>query len=177
VFKFVNSYNSLFYIAFFRHFEQDAQLTCVTIVQEPGHRSCLRELAHQLSILFGTMIVINNLLEVGIPLLKTRISVYYQKKRLLSKDKRLSDFQSVPEKEVVLDVYETTLSDYEELAIQFGYVCMFVTAFPLAPLLAILNNVIETRIDSIKVCKLYRRPEPRGADTIGEIECLSESER
>jgi anoctamin-10/anoctamin-7 len=51
--------------------------------------------------------------------------------------------------------------------VQFGYVTLFVVAFPLAPLAALVNNVFETRVDSFKLLKLTRRPEPRGAYNIG----------
>lgn len=51
-----------------------------------------------------------------------------------------------------------TYDDYMELMIQFSYVMIFGTAFPLAPLLAFLNNLIELKIDKWKVLFLTRRP-------------------
>lgn len=167
LFKFINSYNSLFYIAFFRQFEENAQLSCSRIVNpaDPTQRSCLYELAYQLGILFGTMIVVNNLLEVLFPVIQTLLNVRNQRKGDSSLD--LAGERSTPEKEFNLSTYDSTLSDYEELAIQFGYVCMFVTAFPLTPLFALFNNMIEIQLDANKICKLVRRPEPRGADSIG----------
>jgi hypothetical protein len=168
LFKFINSYNSLFYIAFFRQFEENAQLSCSRIVNpaDPTQRSCLYELAYQLGILFGTMIVVNNLLEVLFPVIQTLLNVRNQRKGDSSLD--LAGERSTPEKEFNLSTYDSTLSDYEELAIQFGYVCMFVTAFPLTPLFALFNNMIEIQLDANKICKLVRRPEPRGADSIGK---------
>lgn len=42
---------------------------------------------------------------------------------------------------------------------------LFVAAFPIAPFLALLNNVLEVKVDSYKVCILSRRPEmPEAAD-------------
>lgn len=46
--------------------------------------------------------------------------------------------------------YET-FSDYSEVVIQFGYVTLFVVAFPLAPALAFLSNYVEMRVDALKV--------------------------
>ena len=37
------------------------------------------------------------------------------------------------------------LDEYLELVIQYGFVTLFVAAFPLAPLFALINNVVEIR--------------------------------
>lgn len=50
---------------------------------------------------------------------------------------------------------------------QFGLVTFFVTAFPLAPLCALINNIIELRLDAFKFTNRYRRPVPRKASGIG----------
>ncbi|CAG0916416.1 unnamed protein product [Notodromas monacha] len=42
--------------------------------------------------------------------------------------------------------------------IQFGFVTIFVSAFPLAPLFALLNNIFEMRLDAAKLLTWYRRP-------------------
>jgi len=71
------------------------------------------------------------------------------------------------EKQYAKSQYESTLSDFDELAIQFGYAALFVLAFPIAPLLALINNFFEIRLDSSKLILATRRPEPRGAASIG----------
>lgn len=53
--------------------------------------------------------------------------------------------------------------------IQFGYAALFVVAFPLAPLLALLNNYVEIRVDSYKVLHNTARPIPCGAQDIGAL--------
>ena len=45
------------------------------------------------------------------------------------------------------------------MSIQFGYVTLFVASFPLAPLFAFANNLIEIRVDAYKLC--VRRYDPR----------------
>ena len=40
-------------------------------------------------------------------------------------------------------------------------------AFPLAPLLALINNFVEIRVDAFKLCYLAKRAEPKGAQDIG----------
>ena len=48
--------------------------------------------------------------------------------------------------------------EYLEMVIQFGFVTIFVSAFPLAPLFALINNVFEIRLDARKMITTYRRP-------------------
>lgn len=50
-----------------------------------------------------------------------------------------------------------TFYEFNELAIQFGYVIMFSAAWPAAAFLALLNNLAEIRLDSIKILKITRR--------------------
>lgn len=54
------------------------------------------------------------------------------------------------------------------LVIQFSFTTIFVAAFPLAPLLALINNVIEIRLDAIKMVTLERRMVPKKTNDIGE---------
>lgn len=54
------------------------------------------------------------------------------------------------------------------LVIQFSFTTIFVAAFPLAPLLALINNVIEIRLDAIKMVTLERRLVPKKTNDIGE---------
>ncbi|RIB28706.1 calcium-activated chloride channel-domain-containing protein [Gigaspora rosea] len=43
-----------------------------------------------------------------------------------------------------------TIVEYEEMVIQFGFIALFGSAFPLAPLFAWLNNIVEIRADAFK---------------------------
>jgi hypothetical protein len=60
-----------------------------------------------------------------------------------------------------------TFNDYAEMLIQFGYVTFFSWAFPLAPLCALLNNVIEMRTDAYKLLYNTQRPIAHKAGGIG----------
>jgi hypothetical protein len=51
--------------------------------------------------------------------------------------------------------------------IQYGLVTLFVAAFPLAPLFALLNNVIEVRLDAYKIITQFRRPVAQRVANIG----------
>ena len=50
---------------------------------------------------------------------------------------------------------------------QFGYVGLYSTIWPLAPLMALINNWLELRSDAFKVTAHMRRPVPVRSDTIG----------
>lgn len=52
--------------------------------------------------------------------------------------------------------------------VQFSFTTIFVAAFPLAPLLALINNIFEIRLDAIKMVRLERRLVPRKTNNIGE---------
>ena len=59
------------------------------------------------------------------------------------------------------------IEDYLELVLQFGFVCLFVAAYPLVLPLALLSNYLETRVDAKKIATVYHRPTPLGAADIG----------
>lgn len=51
--------------------------------------------------------------------------------------------------------------------IQFGFITLFVASFPLAPLLALFNNIVEVRVDAWKLTTQFRRPVAAKAHSIG----------
>lgn len=61
--------------------------------------------------------------------------------------------------------------------IQFGFVSLFVASFPLAPLFALLNNVIEIRLDAKKFVTELRRPVAIRAKDIGKPLALTPLDR
>lgn len=64
-------------------------------------------------------------------------------------------------------VYSGMFDDYNEITLQFGFVTIFATNFPLVGLLAFVNNMIEIRTDAYKFVHVYRRPTPRPSEGIG----------
>ncbi len=53
------------------------------------------------------------------------------------------------------------------LVIQYGFITMFVPAFPVAPLFALLNNMFELRTDANKFLSILRRPVVKREKDIG----------
>ncbi|KAJ0399793.1 hypothetical protein P43SY_002938 [Pythium insidiosum] len=54
--------------------------------------------------------------------------------------------------ELLFPTYEGTFDDYLELFVQFGQVTLFASAYPLAALWSLVNNVMEIRSDGFKLC-------------------------
>jgi len=73
--------------------------------------------------------------------------------------------KKVLEEELAYTEYDLH-ADYLEIVIQYGYVTMFVVAFPLAPALALLNNVFESKVDLFKLTEC-RRPALQQRSNIG----------
>ncbi|KAG7315144.1 hypothetical protein KOW79_021232 [Hemibagrus wyckioides] len=58
-------------------------------------------------------------------------------------------------------------NEFLEMVIQFSFTTIFVAAFPLAPLLALINNIFEIRLDAIKMLRMERRLVPKKTNDIG----------
>ena len=85
--------------------------------------------------------------------------------------KKNDDIANAPDNEHLrvyaeLEDYDT-FDDYIEMIIQFGYVTLFASAFPLAAFLAIFSNLIEMRTDAWKKLHLLRRMSPCRENGIG----------
>lgn len=62
---------------------------------------------------------------------------------------------------------ESLFHEYLEMVLQFGFVTIFVAAFPLAPLFALINNGLEIRLDAQKMISAFRRPVAQRVKNIG----------
>ncbi|KDQ51062.1 hypothetical protein JAAARDRAFT_185547 [Jaapia argillacea MUCL 33604] len=76
------------------------------------------------------------------------------------------EFLEQVRREVALPDYEL-FDDYSEMVTQFGYIVLWSTIWPLAPVMAFLNNKLELRSDAFKITVHTRRPIPSRTDTIG----------
>ncbi|XP_044922219.1 anoctamin-1 isoform X4 [Mustela putorius furo] len=171
--KFVNSYTPIFYVAFFKGRFVGRPGDYVYIfrsfrMEECAPGGCLMELCIQLSIIMlGKQLIQNNLFEIGIPKMKKFIR-YLRLRRQSPPDhdpyvKRRQRY----EEDYTLEPFAGLTPEYMEMIIQFGFVTLFVASFPLAPLFALLNNIIEIRLDAKKFVTELRRPVAVRAKDIG----------
>jgi anoctamin-10 len=68
---------------------------------------------------------------------------------------------------LIKDPFESTYDDFMELWLQFGHVFLFSSVYPLAAFFALGNCLLSLKIDAWKLCKLMRKPTPRGVRDIG----------
>lgn len=167
LFQFVNYYSSCFYIAFFKGkfvgYPGDPVYWLGKYRNEecdPG--GCLLELTTQLTIIMGGKAIWNNIQEVLLPWVMNLIGRYQRVSGSENITPRWEqDYHLQPMGKLGL-FYE-----YLEMIIQFGFVTLFVASFPLAPLLALVNNILEIRVDAWKLTTQYRRMVPEKARDIG----------
>ncbi|KAF1372550.1 hypothetical protein PFLUV_G00266660 [Perca fluviatilis] len=170
--KFMNAYAPIFYVAFFKGRFAGRPGDYVYVFQ--GHRmeecapgGCLIELCIQLSIIMlGKQLIQNNIFEIGIPKLKKLVRALKDKG---SAEKEMEG-ERPPQQwnlDYALAPFDGLTPEYMEMIIQFGFVSLFVASFPLAPLFALLNNVIEIRLDAKKFVTELRRPVAVRAKDIG----------
>ncbi|XP_063708126.1 anoctamin-4 isoform X2 [Culicoides brevitarsis] len=170
--QFVNYYSSIFYIAFFKgkfvgypggywRFFGYRQEECML-------GGCLIELCLQLGIIMIGKQTMNTIIEMGLPIfwkwynsMKVRIGKNYKtslkgKGQRWLKDLKLIDWDS-----------RSLFPEYLEMVLQYGFVTIFVSAFPLAPFFALLNNIFETRLDAKKLLTYHKRPVSQRVKDIG----------
>uniref|UniRef100_A0A673FSK4 Anoctamin n=1 Tax=Sinocyclocheilus rhinocerous TaxID=307959 RepID=A0A673FSK4_9TELE len=130
--------------------------------------SCLIELCIQLSIIMlGKQLIQNNIFEIGIPKLKKLCRTLKDKERAPKEIVEQPGRRQQWHLDYDLEPFDGLTPEYMEMIIQFGFVSLFVASFPLAPLFALLNNVIEIRLDAKKFVTELRRPDAIRAKDIG----------
>ncbi|KAI1895638.1 hypothetical protein AGOR_G00108290 [Albula goreensis] len=167
LFQFVNYYSSCFYVAFFKGkfvgypgnynymFGKLRNEEC-----DPG--GCLIELTTQLFIVMAGKQLCGNIQEALLPWLKN----WWRNRKARSHPESL---YSRWEQDHDLHIFSQLglFYEYLEMVIQFGFITLFVASFPLAPLLALLNNILEIRVDAWKFITQFRRPVAAKACSIG----------
>uniref|UniRef100_A0A8C5AEX3 Anoctamin n=1 Tax=Gadus morhua TaxID=8049 RepID=A0A8C5AEX3_GADMO len=171
LFQFVNLNSSTFYIAFFLGRFTGRPGAYLRLINrwklEECHPSgCLIDLCLQMGIIMVLKQTWNNFMELGYPLIQN----WWTRRRLRREHGQKAkdgfpqwerDYNLQP-----MNVYGL-FDEYLEMILQFGFTTIFVAAFPLAPLLALLNNIIEIRLDAYKFVTQWRRPLPSQAKDIG----------
>jgi hypothetical protein len=154
IFRFVNSYFNLFEIAFLKEKEKCQR------------HSCMSELGYRLMVIFSISLVFN-FIEIGKPWVKywIRIKKTFGSFSLKNLNKKDEDIKI--KLESLLEPYDNTINDYMEICTMFGYIALFGASHHLLGILAFIALFLESRIDSLKLCTIIRRPEPIKTNSIG----------
>ncbi|XP_026949146.1 anoctamin-2 isoform X2 [Sagmatias obliquidens] len=171
--KFVNAYSPIFYVAFFKGRFVGRPGSYVYVfdgyrMEECAPGGCLMELCIQLSIIMlGKQLIQNNIFEIGVPKLKKLFRKLKGETEPGQADSACSKHPEQWDLDYSLEPYTGLTPEYMEMIIQFGFVTLFVASFPLAPVFALLNNVIEVRLDAKKFVTELRRPDAVRTKDIG----------
>lgn len=190
IFEAINNFSSLIYIAFFAGCEVLTGKACVPpgcedsgSVDAEACAAChdfeLRELRMaalevQLGATLCFKIFAQNMAEFITPWFDNAWREFKQTRSLKLSRNMLSmtlNPVAVPSSNVERQAHQPEFAgvsqEYQELVLQFGYVVLFASAFPLGPLFCLLNNLVEIKIDAHKILVTNSRPLPRGANSIG----------
>jgi anoctamin-10/anoctamin-7 len=166
VFGFFNSYCPSIYIAFLKTLLGD----------ECNYNSCMGELGQSLMIIFVSRLLTGLVMKILIPQTRAWWHRWFEDRRLKASEAAHASGRGAEEEDEVMTstedqfnckAYTDVFDDYNELSVQFGYICLFAPAFPLSPLLAFVSNFCEIRADGYKLLKQMRRPWPHGAEDVG----------
>ncbi|ELT92817.1 hypothetical protein CAPTEDRAFT_185173, partial [Capitella teleta] len=125
---------------------------------------CMVELTIQLFIVMVGKQILNNAKEIFLPGIKNWCRGKSQMKKETDSNLYMRWEQDHNlEKLQLLSLFD----EYLEMVIQFGFITIFVAAFPLAPLFALINNIIEIRLDAFKFVTQFQRAPATKTQDIG----------
>ncbi|KAI0393845.1 DUF590-domain-containing protein [Xylariaceae sp. FL0594] len=121
--------------------------------------------------------IVNVALEFVVPYVKRVVfkKVEEAQASRASQDKAKAPIPDAPEDaaflqrvrdEAKLAQYDVAV-DYREMVVQFGYLSLFSTIWPLTPVAFFVNNWVELRSDAMKIATASQRPIPWRSDSIG----------
>uniref|UniRef100_A0A3Q1G5P0 Anoctamin n=2 Tax=Acanthochromis polyacanthus TaxID=80966 RepID=A0A3Q1G5P0_9TELE len=187
-FQFFTLFSSLFYVAFFLGRINGSPGNYVRIagfrLEECHPSGCLTDLFIQMAVIMLLKQTLNNVFEFVVPWLKNCLRRNTTKKlerkcghcyRKTCRDEqgRVEPCDICKLRDWLRNYHLAStdafslFNEFLEMVIQFSFTTIFVAAFPLAPFLALINNIFEIRLDAIKMVQLERRMIPRKTNDIG----------
>lgn len=130
----------------------------------------------QLFAVLTTSQAINAFTEVGLPYITRKAHEFMQARKEKQEKQPTSEKakEQTPEDDILTHIEEElekpaydTFGDYAEMSTQFGYIVLWSTIWPLAPVMGFVNNFFELRSDALKIAVHERRPVPMRAESIG----------
>ncbi|KAK2162685.1 hypothetical protein LSH36_93g01035 [Paralvinella palmiformis] len=170
LFQFANNFGSTFYIAFFKgKFQTEPGSTKYYLFGKYQPDSCdpsgcMVDLLIQLFIVMVGKQFLNQFKEIIIP----KLRVCLRQRQAKKEEKQGAIYRRwMQDRDMQEGDRLMLFEEYIEMVIQYGFVVIFIAAFPLAPLFALLNNIVEIRLDAYKLITQYKRPTAMKAQDIG----------
>jgi len=172
LFQFVNYYASIFYIAFFKgqfvgtpneytRFMSWRQEEC-----SPG--GCFIELCIQMAIIFIGKQFMMSVVEYCMPhIWKLFNPMKLAEWNSAKSGKDDATPQYIEDFNLVEWEHQGLFYEYLEMVLQYGFITIFVCAFPLAPFFALCKNVLELRLDAKRILHQHRKPNVQRVQSIG----------
>ena len=134
MFQFINSYAACFYIAFVK--------PMLPSIDPCMNNDCMGELKFTLAIIFVLQLLLGILLQSIVPLINKYIN---ERDNFAGVSASALDKVTETERDFMLEAYPGNIFAFSDMVIQFGYTTMFISAFPLATVLSLINNYIMLR--------------------------------
>jgi len=173
LFQFVNSFSPLYFTAFVRpyvgHGGCDGDRDGVA-AGSPGD-ACIHLLSSSLLVLYLSQIFVSKVTEQAVPLAIEHYR-HWAESRGVRRDAGAEVRFSRAELELFLGEIDPELFHVNAMAavvVEFGYVTLFVAAFPLAPLLSYVNGCVSLRSNAHVLMYRSRRAMPRASEGIGNF--------
>ncbi|KAL5268481.1 hypothetical protein ACHWQZ_G002375 [Mnemiopsis leidyi] len=185
-FQFVNNYASLIYIAFFKEgvsgkvgtgglFGNENWKDTCGYEDSNGNPLCYPMLVMQVAVLLILKPMPKFFKDVCLPFIISLIANFKSR----GNNDNVEAVNAGPEKSTeLIDIIEEdrklipgdtdfTLSEYTEKCIMYGIIMLFGTVFPLAPLVALICNMVDVRVDGYRILWKNRRYIAQRAEDIG----------
>jgi hypothetical protein len=169
VFKFINSYISLYFIAFVKDHVVLFGTPMSCMYNERLERTdCLRDLGWQLGIFVGVRFLGQTLWQTTVPYFETWFKRFEEGRQFntglfgMTKSTTVMVDMSTAEKQAIKNEYDV-FEDMDDILILYGYSTLFVVACPWVPMVCLCVVVFELFLDQKKLVLLYKRPVPQPA--------------
>jgi len=179
IFKFINCYISLYYIAFFKQHSHLMGIPLLNIKGMPTQclynarieqNDCMKDVGWQLATFIVVRLTLQNMIELGLPYFLMWYRNFLEGRRfqiqagLFSNAATVMADMSAGEKQAKKEDYDL-YEDMDEILILYGYSTLFIVAAPWVPMLCLVSCVVECFLDQKKLILLYRRPVPAPASS------------